>query len=129
MPIPCFVRSTVDGVQDFLLIETVMIGEALGVHQLGALFHEALLKTLRLRNAAERGHLAALEPADVLALFGVEHILKIQGPVNALDNAGLGVVFSDAGPQAVAVAVALGNENGVGPCKVRYRFTQGAARE
>ena len=46
--------GAVDGVQDFLLGKAMMIGEAFGIDEFAAQFHEALLKTFRLRNAAQR---------------------------------------------------------------------------
>ena len=49
--------------------------------------------------------------------------------MDALDNAGAGVVFADAGSQAGGFAVAFGDEDGVRPANVLGRFAQRAARQ
>src|SRR5208283_6067101 len=46
--------AAVDGVEDFLLREAVMIGKAFGINEFRAKFDEAVLETFRLRDAAER---------------------------------------------------------------------------
>ncbi len=53
--------AAVDGVQDFLLGEAMVIGEPLGIDQLRAELDEALLEALRLRNAAQGRDLAPFQ--------------------------------------------------------------------
>src|SRR5260221_9651694 len=49
--------------------------------------------------------------------------------MDALDDAGIGVMAANAGPQRGSLPAALGDKNGAGAREMRGRFTQGAARE
>src|ERR1039458_8432886 len=120
--------AAVDDVEDFLLGEAVVIGEALGIDQVGAQFDEALLEAFRLGDAAQGGDAFAFHEFQP-PLFAGENILKVERVVNALDNAGSGIVAGDALAELGGVAVALGDENGAGAGEMRMRFAQGAARQ
>ena len=87
--------GAVDGIQDFLLVKSVMIGEAFGVDEFGALLRQTLLEALGLGNTAQRGDFFSFEPADLFALFGIEDVLEKERPMDALDDTGGGVVFAD----------------------------------
>src|SRR5271168_511153 len=76
--------AAVDGVQDLLLGEPVMIREALGVNQLAAELHQALLKTLRLRDAAQRRDFFPDQKIQS-GTFAAENVLEIQRLVHALN--------------------------------------------
>src|ERR1700722_7707776 len=68
--------ATIDGVQDFLLAASVMVGEALGINQCRSQRNEALFKTVRLRNAAERSDLFSVKKIQRFA-FPSKKVLKI----------------------------------------------------
>ena len=80
----------VDGVEDFLLREPVMVGEALGINQFAAELDEALLKTFRLGDAAQRRDFFAGEQIESLAFAG-EDVLEIKRLMHALDDGGGGI--------------------------------------
>src|SRR5262245_8223650 len=120
--------ASVDHVQDFLLSETMMIGEALGVNQFRALCDQAFLEALRLGNAAQGSHLAALQKLQT-ELIACKNILEIERMMNALNNSRDRIISGDSGPQAGGVAVALGNENGAGARQMSRRLPQLAARQ
>src|SRR5207247_1207279 len=101
--------AAVDGIDNFLLAETMVIGKALRVNQFAAEVHQAALEALRLGDAAQCPDFAAFEHFQSGALAG-EHVLQIQRVVNALDNAGPGIELGDAPPQLLGLAVALGDE-------------------
>src|SRR5260221_9340175 len=101
--------AAVDRVQDFLLRETVMVGKPLGIHHRPAQRRQALLKTLRLRNPAQRRHLAPpyqIQPVPVPR----EHVLKIERMMDALDDARRRIILVDPLPQFLRVPVALRDE-------------------
>src|SRR6185503_2128288 len=120
--------AAVHHVEHFLLGKPVMIGKALGIHQLGPQLHKAALETFRLRNAAERRHFASLEQIEITPLT-CKYILKIERMMNALDDPGSRVVARNAFPQPRGVAVALRDENRARARQMRRRFTQRPARE
>ena len=68
--------AAIDGVQDFLLAESVMVGEALGINQFRSQRNKALFKTFRLRNAAERSDLFSVKKIQRFAFPG-KKVLKI----------------------------------------------------
>src|ERR1022692_4522737 len=119
--------AAIDGVENFLLGEAMMIGEAFGIDEFRSEFDEALLETLVLRDAAERGDLAAFEQIQIRTLAG-ENVLKIKRAVNAFDDAGGRVMLGDALAQILRAAVAFGDEDDAGAGEVRRRFAQGTAR-
>ena len=120
--------AAVDGVEDFLLGVTVMIGEAFGVNELGAEVDEAGFEALGLGDAAEGGDPAPLEQGQALA-FGGEDVLEVKGMMDAFDDAGVGIAAGDAFAQALGLAIAFGDEDGVGAGEVCWRLAQGAPRE
>ena len=60
--------AAVDGVEDLLLAEPVMISEALGIDQFRPHACQALLEALRLRDSAERSDFLSLDELQTLAL-------------------------------------------------------------
>src|SRR5438876_1809355 len=101
--------AAVADIEDFLLGETMTVGEALGINQLRAKPDEALLEALGLGDAAERSDFFSfdqLDPDPVRA----EDIFEIERLMDAFDNAGLGVLLGDSFSQLDGVAIALGNE-------------------
>src|SRR6266545_8159727 len=120
--------AAVDGVEDLLLGEAVMVGKAFRVNQFDSLVAQAVLEALRLRDSAECGDTAAFDQFQPVPRAG-EDVLEVKGGVDALDDAGIGIVPGDAAPKRGGVAVALGDENRVGARHVRRRFAQRAAWE
>ena len=86
--------AAIDAVEDFLLGEAVMVGEAPAVDELGVLRDQAPPKALGKRDAAERGDLLALQEANLLSFAG-ENVFEIEGVVDALDDGRLGIVFGN----------------------------------
>src|ERR1039457_3372185 len=118
--------AAVDGVEDFLLREAVMVHETLGIDEFAAEFYQALFEAFRLGDAAQRRDFFALEKIQAFP-FAAEHILEIQRMMHAFDEAGLGIMLGDAGAQSGGVAVALGDENRLRAREVRRRLAQRAA--
>src|SRR6185437_554117 len=105
--------AAVDGVQDLLLRKTMVIGKALGINQFTAAADEVMLKTFRLRDAAERSDLAALDEAEVRALAR-EHVFEIKRVMHAFYDARAGIKFRDALAKLGGFAVAFGDKNRAG---------------
>src|SRR5438093_377248 len=120
--------AAVDGVEDFLLGKTVVVGETFRVDQVDSLVAQAVLEALGLCDGTERGNAAALDQFQPVPRAR-EDVLEVERGVDALDDAGIGIVPGDAAPKRGGVAVALGDENRVGSGHVRGRLAQRAARQ
>src|SRR5436190_1077443 len=62
--------ASINGVQNLLLGEAMMVGETLAVNQLGALPGQAFFETFRLRDAAEGSDPSPLNQREFMAFAG-----------------------------------------------------------
>src|SRR5260221_9276344 len=101
----------------------MMVRKALRIDQFRTQFNQALLKTLRLRDPAQRRHLPAREQFETMPLTGKD-ILEIKWSVNALDNPRARILLRDQAAQSTGIPVALRYENRASPGQMRRRFSQ-----
>ncbi len=120
--------AAVDGVEDFLLGEAVVIGEAFGVDEVGSEVGEGLFEAFRLGDTAEGGDFFTPDELEVES-FSAEDIFEVEGVVDALDDTGGGVVAGDALPEFGGIAVAFSDEDGTGAGEVFGGFAEGSAGE
>jgi len=120
--------AAVNGVENFLLGEAMVVGEALGIDEFGAEVDQALLETFGLGDRAEGSDFAGFEKLEAKALAR-EDVFEVKRVVNAFDEAGGGVERGDAAAEFFGVAVAFGNKDVAGAGEVRGRFAQSSARE
>jgi len=123
----------VDGVQDLLLVEAMVVGEAPGEDDLGSEFDELGFEALGLGDAAQGGNLPALEEVESVAVVP-EDILEVERVMDALDDVGGRVELGDADAEFIDAGgvrrrgtVNLVEEDHVGAPEVRRGFAQGAA--
>ena len=120
--------APIDEVDNFLLGEPMVIGEAPIVHQLISEFDQAAFETLGLGDAAERGHFLVPHEIQLDALPGKE-FLEVKRTVDAFDDSGGGIVLGDPLPQFRRVPVALGDEDRARPGKMRRRLAERSSRQ
>jgi hypothetical protein len=120
--------ASIDGVEDFLLGEAMVIGESFGVDQVATQPSESLFKALGLGDSAEGGDFDALDEVEAVAFAG-EDILEVEGAMFALDDTGGGVLGGDPLAELGGIAVAFGDEDEMRATEVGGRFAEGAARE
>ena len=83
--------AAIDGVENFLLGEAMVVGETFRVNQFAAEFDEALLETFRLGDAAQRRDFFPLQQFQALPFAG-ENVFEIKRVMNAFDDSGGGIV-------------------------------------
>lgn len=120
--------AAVDGVEDFLLGEAVVIGEAFGVYEVGAEVGEGLFEAFGLGDTAEGGDFFTADEVEIES-FSAEDIFEVEGVVDAFDDTGGGVIAGDALSEFGGISVAFGDEDGAGAGQVFGGFAQGAAGE
>lgn len=120
--------ATVDDVEDFLLSEPVVVGEAFGVDEFAAEFAEAVFETFGLGDTADGGDLFILEEVEVGLLSG-EDILEEERVMDAFDDTGVRVEADDLAAQFIGLSVAFGDKNHLGAGEVGGGFAESSARE
>src|SRR5262249_28172196 len=99
------------------LREPVVVREAFGIDDQSAQSAQALFETLGLGYPAQGSDFATLDQVQTATLAG-KNVLEIKRVMNALDDAGAGIVSRDATAQFLCLAVAFGYENGAGACEM-----------
>ena len=95
-----------------MLGETVVIGKAFGVNEVGAQADETFFKTLRLGDSTEGSDFAAFEKIQSTALGG-KYVLQVERMMNTFDDGGGGIQFQNASAEFVGSPVAFRDENKV----------------
>src|SRR5580698_3825906 len=105
----------------------MMIRKTFGINDVGTETDKTLLEAFRLGDAAEGGDFAAFDGFEPVPFAG-EDVLKVQGMMDALDDAGGGVILGDAEAELLDIVIAFGDEDGAGAGEMGRRFTERAAR-
>ena len=121
--------GAIDGIENFLLRESMMVGESFAVGDFRPKLDEAFLKTFRLSDCAECGDFFASEKIQRLSIICIEGVLKIERVVDAFNDSSLWIMLDDQFAERSGLTIALGDENGGGALDMGNRLSKCAARK
>jgi hypothetical protein len=121
--------GSVDGVEDFLRGEAVMVGVGAGVDEFGTEFAEPFFKAFGNGNSADGSDGSALEEIE-FDLLSSKEMLEEFGFVAAFENFSMAIELTDSFFEIGQIAaIAFGQENGIGSFEVIAGFPESSARQ